>query len=100
MQQGPAVYAVAGTLRVQVAREREREMKSQAFRRFFLLCFVHFASTSKKKKKKKTMKRIVKLSACFAALAAAYAAALARPELKGRDRLVVALVRGRGGGVE
>lgn len=39
------------------------------------------------------MKRIVKLSAYFAALAAAYAAALSRPELQGRDRIVVALVR-------
>ena len=40
------------------------------------------------------MKRIVKLSACFAALAAAYVAALARPGLlQGRDRLIVALVR-------
>ena len=39
------------------------------------------------------MKRIVKLSACFAALAVAYAAALSRDELQGRDRLIVALVR-------
>ena len=38
------------------------------------------------------MKRIVKLGACFTALAAAYAAALSRPGLQGRDRLVVALV--------
>ena len=39
------------------------------------------------------MKRIFKLSACFAALAAAYAAALSRPDLQGRNRIVVALVR-------
>lgn len=40
------------------------------------------------------MKRIVKLSACFAALAAAYVAALTRPGLlQDRDRLIVALVR-------
>ena len=40
------------------------------------------------------MKRIVNLLACFAALAAAYAAALSRPGLlQGRERLMVALVR-------
>ena len=58
-----------------------------------LLSF-HSLAPFAQKTRKKTMKRIVKLSACFAALAAAYVAALTRPGLlQGRDRLIVALVR-------
>lgn len=49
-------------------------------------------ATEEEKKKQKAMKRIVKLSAGFVALSAAYVATLRSSDLKGRDRIVVALV--------
>ena len=75
----------------------ERERKMERVRSFVeipqLLISLPLARLDSTRPPRK-MKRIVNLLACFAALAAAYAAALSRPGLlQGRERLMVALVR-------
>ena len=73
--------------------ERPERVKKESAN-FFPALLIFSRTPLGSKKLEKNMKRIVKLSACFAALAAAYVAALARPGLlQGRDRLIVALVR-------